>query len=95
VEEPFLEEIEALMKMKVTRKRIPKEVEISSFFGEDERPQIKMKNYLPPSKKKDGAGAKQEKKAKNSKINLGGPRKRNPNKTKPRNRAVQRNRARK
>jgi ATP-dependent RNA helicase RhlE len=54
-----------------------------------------MKNYLPPSKKKDGAGAKQEKKAKNSKINLGGPRKRNPNKTKPRNRAVQRNRARK
>lgn len=95
VEEPFLEEIEALMKIKVTRKRTPKEVEISSFFGEDERPQIKMKNYLPPSKKKDGGGAKQEKKTKNSKINLGGPRKRNPNKTKPRNRAVQRNRARK
>ena len=98
VEEPYLEAIEALMKLAITRERIPKEVEISSLFTDEERPQTGgKKNYLKKPKGKTTELPKgfHEKKAKNKKENLGGPRKRNPNKTKPRNRAVERNRARK
>jgi ATP-dependent RNA helicase RhlE len=95
VESPYLESIEALMKLSVTRKRIPKEVPISSIFTEDELPQAIQKSHNKNAKKKDTRPVVHEKKAKNKKENLGGPRKRNPNKTKPRNRAVERNRARK
>jgi ATP-dependent RNA helicase RhlE len=95
VESPYLESIEALMKLSVTRKRIPKEVPISSIFTEDELPQVIQKNHNKNAKNKDTRPVVHEKKAKNKKENLGGPRKRNPNKTKPRNRAVERNRARK
>ncbi len=95
VEEPFLEEIEKLMNLKVTKKRLPKEVVISSIFSEDERPQQIQKIYVRAPSREGAPVTHHEKKAKNSKLNLGGPRKRNPNKTKPRNRAVERNRARK
>jgi ATP-dependent RNA helicase RhlE len=95
MEEPYLESIEQLMKLKVTRKRIPKEVVISSIFSEDELPPVKQKNYLKAPSREGAPITHHEKKAKNSKVNLGGPRKRNPNKNKPRNRAVERNRARK
>ncbi len=95
VEEPFLEEIEKLMKLKVTRKRLPKEVVISSIFSEDERPQQVQKIYVRAPSREGAPVTHHEKKAKNAKVNLGGPRRRNPNKTKPRNRAVERNRARK
>ncbi|OYU96056.1 MAG: DEAD/DEAH box helicase [Bacteroidetes bacterium B1(2017)] len=95
VEEPYLEEIEALMKLKVARKRIPKEVVISSIFSDEERPQQAIKSYLKAPSRAGAPVTHHEKKAKNMKVNLGGPRKRNPNKNKPRNRAVERNRARK
>ncbi len=96
IEENYLASIESLMKLSIARKRLPEEVEISTVFTDEERPDTGgMKNYLKKSKNKTVPASFHEKKAKNKKQNLGGPRKRNPNKTKPRNRAVERNRARK
>jgi ATP-dependent RNA helicase RhlE len=72
---------------------MPKEVIISTVFAADEKAEVGSKNYLKIKKNKNAKPSFHEKKAKNTKENLGGPRRRNPNKTKPRNRAVERNRA--
>lgn len=95
MEEENLLEIEKLMQLKVTRKRMPKEVAISEFYSEDEKPKVIQKIYVKAPSREGAPIAFHEKKEKNKKINLGGPRKRNPHKNKPRNRAVERNRARK
>jgi ATP-dependent RNA helicase RhlE len=70
-------------------------VAVSKQFLEEELPKIIQKNYLEKVQTKALPNGFHEKKEKNKKVNLGGPRTRNPNKTKPRNRAVERNRARK
>lgn len=93
-EEDYLVAIEELMKLKIPVEPLPKKLEISSVFGEDELPKVFTKNYLKSTTKKKTGAAFHEKKDKNKKINLGGPRRRTPNKTKPTNRGVERKRAR-
>jgi ATP-dependent RNA helicase RhlE len=95
VEEEYKHHIEELMKMEIPIVEIPKEVVISTVFAADEKPEVGAKNYLKLKKNKNANPSFHVKKDKNRKENLGGPRKRNPNKTKPRNRAVERNRAKK
>jgi ATP-dependent RNA helicase RhlE len=94
-EEAYLEKIEGIMKQKIKREELPAEVKISTLSIEEELPKKVQVNYLEKVKTKVLPKGFHEKKAKNTKVNLGGPRKRNPNKIKPRNRAVERNRARK
>ena len=93
VEEEYKYNIETLMKMEIPLVEMPKDVIISTVFAADEKPEVGAKNYLKIKKNKNANPSFHEKKAKNTKENLGGPRRRNPNKTKPRNRAVERNRA--
>lgn len=66
-------EIETLMNQIIPLKDLPEDVEISTIFTDDEKPQfLGDKNYLQQHSLKDSGGAFQEKSAKNSKINLGG-----------------------
>lgn len=95
VEEEYFEAIEALMKLKIPIERLPKEVEISKIISAFEKPITTGKNYLKAVEKKKTTPVVHEKKQKNQKVQLGGPRRRNPLKTKSRNRAVERNRAKK
>jgi ATP-dependent RNA helicase RhlE len=94
-EKEFLDRIEDMMALSIKREAFPKEVAVSKQFLEEELPKIIQKNYLEKVQTKVLPNGFHEKKEKNKKVNLGGPRTRNPNKTKPRNRAVERNRARK
>lgn len=84
-EEEWLLETEILMNLEIKQCEIPKSVEISTVLMEFEKKKQKPKHI---TKKPDveGGGAFHQKSAKNSKINLGGPGKRNPRKTKPVNR---------
>ena len=70
-EQEYLDAIEDLMNMEVTKYEIPKEVEISKELIPEERPRaIEINN---PNKTDDEAGpAFHEKKEKNKKVNLGG-----------------------
>ncbi len=94
-EEEYFDAIEALMKINIPFETFPKEVEVSKVFAEFEKPLNTGKNYLKAVAKKKTVAAVHEKKLKNQKINLGGSYKKNPPKTKTRNRAVERNRAKK
>jgi len=94
-EEEYFDAIEGLMKIKIPIESLPKEIEVSKVFSEFEKPITTGKNYLKAMAKKKTEPAVQEKKLKNQKINLGGSHKKNPPKTKTRNRAVERNRAKK
>ncbi|SEQ07886.1 DEAD/DEAH box helicase [Flavobacterium urocaniciphilum] len=92
-EEEFLE-IEMLMQKEVDVIAIPSEVKIEEkrleFEKEFKKPKVSSK------KKTIEKGASfHEKSDKNKKVNLGGPGKRKPRKTAPRNRAVERKRAEK
>lgn len=92
-EEEFLE-IEMLMQKEVDVIAIPSEVKIEEkrleFEKEFKKPKVSSK------KKTIEKGASfHEKSDKNKKVNLGGPGKRTPRKTAPRNRAVERKRAEK
>jgi ATP-dependent RNA helicase RhlE len=80
-------EIEKLMKKAITVEPLPENLTISTFYTEDERPtNLFDKNYLKvPTKKPSKGAAFHEKKEKNKKINLGGPKKRNPKHGKPAN----------
>ena len=95
VEEEYLKKIEMVMDHKIKIEEFPESVKISTQSIEEELPKKIQVNYLEKAKTKVLPKGFHEKKAKNTKVNLGGPRKRNPNKNKPRNRAVERNRARK
>lgn len=95
VEEEYLTKIEMVMDHKIKIEEFPESVKISTQSIEEELPKKIQVNYLEKAKTKVLPKGFHEKKAKNTKVNLGGPRKRNPNKNKPRNRAVERNRARK
>lgn len=76
-------EIERLMKKAIPMLPLPENLTISKELIEEERPDpLFDKNYLKNAKK-ISQGAFHEKKAKNLKINLGGPKKRNPKHGKP------------
>ena len=78
-EHEFKQEIETLMKIKITKVSLPENLVISNLFTEDERPtNLYDKHYLKAPSIKQSQGAFHEKKEKNKKINLGGPSKRNP-----------------
>lgn len=84
-EEEWLLETEILMNLEIKELEIPSSVEISTTLMEFEKK--KQKPKLVTKKSTDeGGGAFHEKKDKNKKVNLGGPGKRNPRKTKPTNR---------
>lgn len=91
-EENFLE-IQALMDMEVPLLPFPEEIAISEVKIESEKEVVKMKALTQP--KLSGGGAFHQKKEKNKKVNLGGPTRRNPPKTKPANRGQQKQKARK
>lgn len=92
-EEDFLE-IEMLMQKEVDIFTIPEGIKIEEKRLEFEK---EFKKPKVTSKKKtiEKGAAFHEKSEKNSKVNLGGPGKRTPRKTAPRNRAVERKRAEK
>lgn len=85
-EEPLLLDIEILMDKEITKEDFPEEVPVSNVKIASEKEVVKMKNpnivKLP-----HGGEAFHEKKAKNKKINLGGPSKRKP----PKKHGVNRN----
>lgn len=83
-EEQFIE-TEILMNLEIEKIEIPNTVEISANLMEFEKQKQKVK-FLLKKPSIEGGGAFHEKKDKNKKVNLGGPGKRNPKKTKPANR---------
>ncbi|MEO4005758.1 MULTISPECIES: DEAD/DEAH box helicase [unclassified Flavobacterium] len=91
-EEEFQVESELLMEKELEILEIPASVTIEEKRLEFEKEKQKVK-FLLKRTKLDGGGAFHDKSDKNKKVNLGGPGKRNPRKTKPRNRAVEKNRA--
>ncbi|WP_010250919.1 DEAD/DEAH box helicase [Myroides injenensis] len=94
-EEEILFEAEALMDKEIKEVEIPSEVVISESLMEFEKSKLKSKQLAKIKKPIEKGAAFHEKKDKNKKVNLGGPGKRNPRKTKPRNRAVEAKRANK
>lgn len=90
----LLEKIEEFVGRPVQELALPENLKISNVFTEEERPVLFDKDYLTKPKSLDGsAGAFHEKKAKNKKVNLGGPGRRNPKKESPVNRGVLKKRA--
>lgn len=85
-EEAQLLDIEVLMDKEIILMDFPEGVKINPVKIASEKDEVKMKN-ANIVKIEPGGGAFHEKKDKNKKINLGGPTKRNPPKTKPGNRA--------
>jgi ATP-dependent RNA helicase RhlE len=84
---------EILMEKEIRQIPIPEAVEISDQLMEFEKSKLKSKQLTKIKKTEEKGAAFHEKKEKNTKVNLGGPGKRNPRKTKPRNRAVDAKRA--
>lgn len=87
-EEALLLDIEVLMNKEVSKIEFPAKVKLSDVKIEAEKEVVIMKNPVVV-KIQEGGGAFHEKKDKNKKINLGGPTKRKPPKTKPANRGQQ------
>jgi len=84
-EEEWFLEAEMLMNHEVKQLEISSEVEVSTTLLEFEKKKHRLK-LLTKKPALDGGGAFHEKSVKNQKVNLGGPGKRNPRKTKPVNR---------
>ncbi len=87
-EEEWFLEIELLMNQEVETIEIPTNVEIATTLMEFEKKREQPKRVIKKTVV-EGGGAFHEKKDKNKKVNLGGPGKRNPKKTKPVNRNQQ------
>lgn len=85
-EETLLLDIELLMDKALIMKGFPAEVKVNPVKIASEKETVVMKN-AHTVKLEEGGGAFHDKKDKNKKINLGGPTRRNPPKTKPTNRA--------
>ena len=85
-EETLLLDIELLMDKALIMKDFPAEVKVNPVKIASEKETVVMKN-ANTVKLEEGGGAFHDKKDKNKKINLGGPTRRNPPKTKPTNRA--------
>lgn len=84
-------EIEELMDYEIPMVEIPSHVKIAEQKLEFEKDRVKMKTNKRKIDTERGE-AFHEKKDKNKKVNLGGPGKRTPRKSAPRNRAVERKR---
>lgn len=93
-EATFVLDIELLMDKDILKVDFPETVKISDVKIESEKEVVKMKN-LVNVKLNEGGAAFHEKKDKNKKVNLGGPTKRKPPKTKPANRGQQKQKAKK
>lgn len=91
-EEEVLIQAEILMEKEVKLLDLPEGIEIATRLLEFEKDKKKFK-FLLKKPKLDGGSAFHEKSDKNKKVNLGGPGKRNPRKTKPTNRGVEKKRA--
>lgn len=92
----YKQRIEELMNFEIPMQSLPSDVIISDQLLPEEMPKVSMPNVPVKLPSREEAGpAFHEKKAKNQKVNLGGPGKRNPKKTTSRNRAVERKRAQK
>lgn len=91
-EEEIQIEAEMLMEKEIEILELPQNIEISEKLLEFEKDKKKVK-FLLKRPKLEGGSAFQEKSDKNKKVNLGGPGKRNPRKSVPRNREVERKRA--
>ncbi|MEZ4854528.1 DEAD/DEAH box helicase [Flavobacterium sp.] len=92
-EEELQVETEILMNTEISILAVPSAVEIAEKKLDFEKDKRKFKSIGKKLKQDNKGEAFHEKKDKNSKVNLGGPGKRNPRKTKPRNRAVEAKRA--
>jgi ATP-dependent RNA helicase RhlE len=90
-EEEIQLEAEMLMEQEIQMLPFPETVEVVNRLLEFEKDKKKVK-FLLKRPKLTGGTAFQEKKDKNKKVNLGGPGKRTPRKSAPRNRAVERKR---
>jgi len=70
-ETEFRTEIEALMNYKIPELPLPDDLEISDVLTEDEKPKVRMKEYLIKLPKREDVGpAFHEKLAKNKKVNM-------------------------
>ncbi len=87
-------EVELLMNMEVENIEIPSEVQISDVLIEAEKTKQKVKILLKKVKISENK-AFHEKSEKNKQVNLGGPGKTKPRKTKPTNRGMLKKRAQK
>lgn len=87
-EEEWLLETEVLMNLEIKQLEIPESVEVSTVLMEFEKKKQKPK-LIAKRPFEEGGGAFHQKKDKNKKVNLGGPGKRNPKKTKSVNRGQQ------
>lgn len=92
-EENIEVEAEVLMEKEVEFLDLPESVEIAERMLDFEKDKVKMKVLLKAPKK--STGGFHEKKEKNKKVNLGGPGKTKPRKTKSRNRGIERARDKK
>jgi ATP-dependent RNA helicase RhlE len=92
-EEEIMIETEMMMNHEIQMEPLP-DIEISDKLLEFEKDHKKIKMLLKRPKL-DGGGAFHEKKSKNQKVNLGGPGKRTPRKTEPRNRGAQKAKSKK
>jgi ATP-dependent RNA helicase RhlE len=92
-EEEMLLEAEDLMEKELREIELPSAVEVSDKLMEFEQSKLKAKQLVKAKKPLEKGAAFHAKKEKNTKVNLGGPGKRKPRKTKPRNRAVDAKRA--
>ncbi|MBQ0117525.1 MAG: DEAD/DEAH box helicase [Flavobacterium sp.] len=93
-EEEFQLAVEELMDREFDVLDLPEAIAVEERNLEFEKERKTIK-FLTKKPKLEGGAAFHEKKDKNKKVNLGGPGKRTPRKTEPRNRAVQRKRAEK
>jgi len=75
-EEDALLAVQALMQREIPVHSVPDEVEMSQQLIEDERPNVPGIRYTQTDVLKNSQGAFHEKKAKNMKVNLGGPQRR-------------------
>ena len=83
-EKVFQSEIELLMNKPIPIETLPENLVISQVYLEEEKPGILYdKNYLKAPSIKGSKGAFHDKKEKNMKVNLGGPKLRNPKYGKP------------
>lgn len=75
VEEEYQGLIETMMDKRIPMEPLPEKVQISKIYTEEEKPSIIDKNLkrIAAIKPPKGQGAFHEKKAKNTKVNLGGP----------------------
>ena len=90
-EEEIQLEIEELMEIELKMINLPEHIEIAESRLDFEKEKVKAK-VLVKITKQEGGEAFHEKKDKNKKVNLGGPGKRTPRKSEPRNRGVERKR---